>query len=57
VVIKVCAVKGWDGDWAAYQGYSYWTDEEAMARGDKLPEQAAKALFPGFAQAGLVYRP
>ena len=57
VVIKVCAVKGWDGDWAAYQGYSYWTDEEAMARGDKLPEQAATALFPGFAQAGLVYRP
>jgi len=57
VVIKVCAVKGFDGDWAAYKGFSYWSDEEVIASGDKLPEAAAVALFPSFAQAGLVYRP
>ena len=57
VVIKVCAVRGHDGDWAAYLGLSKWSDGEVAASGDKLPEQAAVGLFPGFAQAGLVYRP
>jgi len=57
VIIKVCAVKGFDNDWAAYKGFSYWTDEEVLASGDKLSEEAAVALFPGFAQAGLMYRP
>ena len=57
VIIKVCAVKGQDDDWAAYKGFSYWTDEEVIASGDKLPEAAAAAIFPSFAWAGLVYRP
>mgnify|MGYP001252752793 FL=1 len=56
VVIKVCAVRGHDGDWAAYKGFSYWSDEEVLASGDKLSEEAATALFPGFAEAGLLYR-
>jgi hypothetical protein len=56
VIIKVCATKGSDGDWAAYKGFSYWSDEEVIASGDKLPEKAAVALFPSFAWAGLVYR-
>ena len=56
VVIKVSAVKGFDGDWAAYIGLSKWPDEEVAFSGDKLPEEAAVALFPGFAQAGLTYR-
>lgn len=56
VVIKVCAVRGHGGDWAAYLGLSKWPDEEVAASGDKLPEEAAAAIFPGFVQAGLVYR-
>lgn len=57
VALKVCAVKGFDNDWAAYQGFSYWSDGEVAASGDKLSEDAANAIFPGFAQAGLMYRP
>jgi hypothetical protein len=56
VIVKVCATEGFDGDWAAYKGFSYWTDEEVIAGGDKLSEAAAVALFPSFAWAGLVYR-
>ena len=56
VIIKVCATKSSDGDWAAYKGFSYWTDDEVLASGDKLPEAAAVALFPSFAWAGLVSR-
>jgi hypothetical protein len=56
VVIKVCAVRGHDGDWAAYLGLARWSDGEVAASGDKLPEAAAVALFPSFAWAGLVYR-
>ena len=57
VVIKVCAVRGRDGDWAAYLGLAAWRDEHVITNGDKLSEAAAAAIFPGFAQAGLVYRP
>jgi hypothetical protein len=56
VVIKVSAVRGHDNDWAAYLGLSKWSDGEVAASGDKLSEEAATALFPSFAQAGLVYR-
>lgn len=56
VVIKVCAVRGHGDDWAAYLGLSKWPDEEVIASGDKLSEEAANALFPSFAHAGLVYR-
>ncbi|MBE2234219.1 MAG: hypothetical protein IAE85_12065 [Anaerolinea sp.] len=57
VLIKVCATRGFDNDWAAYKGFSYWTDDEVLTSGDKLSEDAAVALFPSFAQAGLAYRP
>jgi hypothetical protein len=52
----VCATGSHGDDWAAYKGLSYWPDEEVLASGDKLPEEAAVALFPSFAWAGLVYR-
>lgn len=57
VVIKVCAVRGWENDWAAYKGLSNWPDEEVVSSGDKLSEEAATALFPNFAASRLAYRP
>ena len=56
LVLKVCAVRGWDSDWAAYQGLSEWSDERVLESGDKLSEEAATALFPSFAASGLAYR-
>ena len=45
VAIKVVAVAGAVGDWAAYFGPSDWTDEQVAENGDKLAEFQARPLF------------
>lgn len=56
VGMKVFAVVGYGGDWAAYQGSTDLSDEEIIDYGDKLGKEAAEALFPTFRNAGLEYR-
>jgi hypothetical protein len=34
--------------WSAYMGLTHWSDERVAKGGDKLPEEAARALFPTF---------
>lgn len=57
-VVKIVAVNGVAGtDWAAYMGWSDWTDEEVANTGDKISETAARDLFPSFAVGkGKIYR-
>jgi len=54
--IKVVAVIGYAGDWAAYEGLTSWTDDEVEAFGDKISQKAAEALFSAPQIAGLRYR-
>lgn len=53
---KVIAVIGYADDWTAYQGLTEWSDEAVVSYGDKLPQQAAEALFYAPVAAGLHYR-
>lgn len=56
IAVKVVAVIGYGGEWAAYMGLTSWTDDETAQQGDKILEEAAELLFPQIARAGLVYR-
>ncbi len=53
---KVIAVIGHANDWAAYRGWTDWTDEQVAAEGDKLSKEAAEALFYAPVAAGMTYR-
>jgi hypothetical protein len=46
---KVVAVIGWVNDFAAYQYYTYSSDEECAGSGDKIGEDQARELFPELA--------
>jgi hypothetical protein len=54
--LKIIAVIGTGGDWAAYCGLTVWTDEEVAAHGDKIYKEAAERLFYAPVAAGLKYR-
>jgi hypothetical protein len=56
IALRVVAVVGYGGEWAAYMGLSDWTDEDVVHQGDKILREAAEGLFPQFVRAGLVYR-
>lgn len=46
LAVKIVACVGVAG-WAAYFGPSDWPDQQVAEDGDKLPERAARSLFPG----------
>ena len=54
--IKVGASRGDHGDWAAYYETPTTPFGDVLGYGNKLPEQAAKELFPEWAELGLSYR-
>lgn len=54
LAVKIVAVVGGIGDWAAYWGPSHWSDERVASEGHKLPARQAEPLFPSF--AGRRYR-
>lgn len=54
--IKVIAVIGFCGDWAAYRGLTCQSDHEVMEYGDKLSKEEAEPLFYACVAAGLTYR-
>lgn len=54
--VKVVAVIGFNKDWAAYMGPSFWTDDVVSRRGDKISEEAAERMFDAPVEAGLSYR-
>ncbi len=56
VAVKIVAVVGDGGTWAAYMGLSDWDDERVAQEGDKILEEAAQLLFPQFVRAELRYR-
>lgn len=56
IAIKVVAVVGHEGDWAAYRGMANWEDEQVATEGDKINREAAVALFPSIA-SDRYYRP
>ena len=56
VPCKVVAVTGHNGDWRAYRGAAYWSDETVAAHGDVIIREAAEGLFPTFRNIGLRYR-
>ena len=41
--------------WSAFKGLSDWTDEYVMMHGDRLPKEAAEALFPALTESGRKY--
>lgn len=43
---KVVAVIGWNNDFAAYQYYTYSSDEDCASKGDKISSEQARRLFP-----------
>jgi len=43
-------------NWAAYYEDPYWGTERVSELGNKLPEEAARRLFPGKPWCGLSYR-
>lgn len=43
--IKVVAVAGYNGDWAAYCGPTDWTDDKVAEQGIKLFHTQAENLF------------
>lgn len=53
---KVVASIGYADDWAAYYGFTRWTDAFCAAHGDKLRQDVAEGLFPDIVAAGLRYR-
>ena len=56
-IIKVAARGGNYGDWTAYFLTPYAPFGDVLNYGNKLPEQAAKELFPEWAKKGLNWRP
>ena len=52
--IKVIAVAGHCGDWAAYKGPSFWPDEKVAEVGQKLTRRQAGELF--YVMSGRSYR-
>ncbi len=54
--IKVVAVAGFAGDWAAYIGPSDWSDDSVANAGTKLLASVAKPLFYVMAMSGRGYR-
>ncbi len=54
--IKIVAVAGTGGDWAAYVGMSHLTDDAVARGGHKIDERTAKALFYVLARSGRGYR-
>ncbi len=54
--IKIVAIAGTGGDWAAYVGMSHLTDDEVARSGDKIDAKAAKELFYVLAMSGRGYR-
>ncbi len=54
--IKVVAVAGFAGDWAAYVGPSDWPDLRVADAGTKIGDKTAKALFYILAMSGRGYR-
>ena len=54
--IAVAARVGQTGDWAAYYQNPYWGPKRVATLGDKLPEEAARRLFPNELWATLRYR-
>jgi len=56
IALKVVAVAGGGHEWAAYQGFSDWSDDNVAASGDKISAEAAEALFPQFKNADWRYR-
>lgn len=53
---KVIAVAwgSWNG-WCAYRGLTDWDDNRVLESGDEISYEAAKALFPSFANSGRIY--
>lgn len=45
IAIKIVAVAGYGKDFTAYYGPSDWSDEEVAHSGDKISEEAGRALF------------
>jgi len=46
VAVKCVTVIGWNGDFAVYSGPSDWSDERVAAEGDKMLEDAGRAVAP-----------
>ena len=44
------------GSWAAYRGLTHWSDERVASEGDKISEDAARALFYAPDAADIPYR-
>jgi hypothetical protein len=55
LAFRVVAVIGNNKDWAAYRGYSEWTDEEIARNGDTISKEAAEQLFSAPYLAELMY--
>lgn len=55
-IIKVAARVGDYGDWTAYYLTPFTPFGNVLDHGNKLPEQAAKELFPEWAKKGLNWR-
>ena len=55
-IIKLAARRGNYGDWTAYFATPETPFGDLLLRGNKLPEQAAKELFPEWANKGLNWR-
>ena len=55
-IIKVAARLGDYGDWTAYYLTPSTPFGDVLNYGNKLPEQAAKELFPEWAKKGLNWR-
>ncbi len=54
--VKIIAVAGYGGDWAAYIGPSDWSDERVARSGDKLLKKQAEPLFCVMRHSGRHYR-
>lgn len=52
--VKVVAVAGHAGDWAAYMGPTSWPDEKVIEVGQKLTESQVGSLF--YIMCARVYR-
>ncbi len=55
-IIKVAACEGYFRDWTAYFATPDTPFGDVVNFGNKLPEQAAKELFPEWEKSGLRWR-
>jgi hypothetical protein len=55
-IIKVAVRRGKYGDWTAYFQTPETPFGDVLNYGNKMPEQAAKELFPEWAKKGLNWR-